>query len=298
MKSFSATSAVCAILLAACSHPHPVTVPVQASVLESSWYAGDSSCVGRRTVEARELNPDFYVLRQAACTNYEKPFMYLLFGKKSALLFDTGAGNVNIVSPIDTLIVHWLRTHHRKSTTLIVAHRHSHGDHIAGDKQLATKPNTTVVGTDTAAVRKFFGIQNWPADTAIIDLGDRVIDVLPIPGHQAASIALYDRRTGIMLTGDTFYPGRLYVRDTAAFANSIARLASFARTHPVTHLLGAHIEQTNKPFTDYPVGTVNQPEEHMLDLRKEVLFELDSVVNTMRGRFVRKRLADLTIWPQ
>ena len=59
------------------------------------------------------------------------------------------------------------------------------------------------------------------------DLGDRVLDIIPIPGHQPAGIAIYDRRTAILLTGDTFYPGRLYVRDQAAYVRSIKRLVDF-----------------------------------------------------------------------
>ena len=63
----------------------------------------------------------------------------------------------------------------------------------------------------------------WDAD---IDLGDRVIDVIPIPGHEKSSIALYDRQTGVLLTGDTLYPGRLYVpaADFATFVESVQRL--------------------------------------------------------------------------
>ena len=123
------------------------------------------------------------------------------------------------------------------------------------------------------------------------------MDVLPIPGHQPASIAVYDRRTGILLTGDTFYPGRLYVRDTAAFATSVNRLADFVRHHEVSHLLGAHVENARTPFRDYPQGTVDQPDEHDLDLGRAQLFELDSVVQVMRGRMTRTVLKDLTVWP-
>jgi len=32
------------------------------------------------------------------------------------------------------------------------------------------------------------------------------MDIVPIPGHTDDSIALYDHRTGILLTGDTVYP--------------------------------------------------------------------------------------------
>jgi glyoxylase-like metal-dependent hydrolase (beta-lactamase superfamily II) len=236
-------------------------------------------------------------MRQAACTNYEKPFLYLLFGRDRALLFDTGAGRIDVAATVDTLVRGWLTRNGRTSLDLVVAHSHAHGDHVAGDSQFVGHPRTTVIGRDTASVRAFFGISRWPNDRGTIDLGGRVLDVIPIPGHQPASIAIYDRRTGILLTGDTFYPGRLYVRDTTAFAESIDRLASFVRTHRVTHMLGAHVENSATPSVDYVVGTVDQPNEHGLDLGRAQLFELDSVVRSMRGRFARTVLKDLTIWP-
>ena len=265
--------------------------------LEERWYAGGPQCAGAPRFLVSSYNADVYILRQPACSNFEKPFLYLIFGHKRALLLDSGAGNVDVVTPVDTLIRAWATANGAADITLVVAHSHGHGDHVAGDSLFRLRPGTIVVGRDTASVRTFFGIRNWPADTGIIDLGGRVIDILPIPGHQAASIALYDRRTGILLTGDTFYPGRLYVRDTADFARSIERLTQFSRTHPVTHFLGAHIEQTMTPYQDYPMGTRDQPEEHGLDLTRMQLLELDSTVRAMRGRFKRTALRDLTIWP-
>jgi hydroxyacylglutathione hydrolase len=264
----------------------------------TDWYAGGKDCTHQPQFRVQPYNDDFVILRQAGCTNYEKPFLYLIFGRDRALLFDTGAGHVDVAAKVDSLIHDWLIRNQRSSIPLVVAHSHAHGDHVAGDSQFVRRPNTVVVGRDTAAVRAFFGITRWPADSGAIDLGGRVLDVLPIPGHQPASIAVYDRRTGILLTGDTFYPGRLYVRDTAAFANSIDRLADFVGHHRVTHMLGAHVEQTRTPFRDYPIGTVDQPEEHGLDLGRAQLVELDSVVRSMRGHFTRTPLRDLTVWPQ
>jgi hydroxyacylglutathione hydrolase len=269
----------------------------EAGQLATSWYAGGVDCGNAPQIRVQRYNVNFFILRQAACTNFEKPFLYLIFGHDRALLFDTGAGHVDVATPVDTLIREWLGRNHLQSITLVVAHSHAHGDHVAGDSQFVHRPNTAVVGRDTAAVRAFFGIARWPADSGVIDLGGRVLDVLPIPGHQPASIALYDRRTGILLTGDTFYPGRLYVRDTAAFGQSVHRLAEFVRQHQVTHLLGAHIENTRSPFRDYPQGTVDQPDEHDLDLGRAQLFELDSVVRVMRGRMTRTVRRDFSVWP-
>jgi len=291
-------SAAAAIVASGCtSHSHS-TPALQPGDLAGSWYAGGRSCDGVSPFRVRAYNDDFVILRQAGCTNYEKPFLYLVFGNDRALLLDTGAGNVDPVAPVDTLVRAWARRHGKATLPLVVAHSHGHGDHVAGDTLFAKRANTTVVGRDSSAVRAFFSIAHWPNDSTTFDLGGRVIDILPIPGHQPASIALYDRRTGILLTGDTFYPGRLYVRDTAAYATSVARLADFARHHAITHILGTHIEQQRTPFRDYPVGTVDQPDEHVLDLTTAQLFQLDSAVRSMRGKFTRTLLADVTIWPQ
>jgi len=286
-------------IIGACARGRTSPAAVEPGSLPATFYAGGASCAGAPPFQVHAYNDDFFILRQAACTNFEKPFLYLVFGRDRALLFDTGAQKADVATPIDTLIRAWLARHNRvaDSIHLVVAHSHAHGDHVAGDSQFVRRSATTVVGRDTASVRAFFRIASWPTDRGAIDLGGRKLDVIAIPGHQAASIAIYDRRTGILLTGDTFYPGRLYVRDTAAFAQSIDRLADFTRTHPVRSLLGAHVENTSTPYRDYPEGTVDQPNEHALTLYPQQLFELDSVVRTMRGRMTRTALRDVTIWP-
>jgi glyoxylase-like metal-dependent hydrolase (beta-lactamase superfamily II) len=287
------------ITVVACVHRASSAKTMEPGVLPASFYAGGADCTGVPQFRVHAYNADFFILRQAACTNFEKPFLYVLFGRERALLLDTGAGKVDVATVVDTLVRHWRSQHDRLdgSFGLVVAHSHAHGDHVAGDSQFVGRPGTTVVGRDTASVRAFFGVKSWPNDQGSIDLGGRVLDVIPIPGHQPASIALYDRRTGVMLTGDTFYPGRLYVRDTAAFAASIDRLTAFVKSHEVVYLFGAHIEQMRTPNRDYPVGTIDQPDEHALALGREALFELDSIVTAMRGRFSRTSLRDVTVWP-
>ena len=88
----------------------------------------------------------------------------------------------------------------------------------------------------------------------VVALEEPVGDVIAIPGHHPAHLAYYDRRTGILLTGDHLYPGRLYVDDLATYLASTRRLVEFTATRPVAHILGNHIEQTSTPYLDYPVG--------------------------------------------
>jgi glyoxylase-like metal-dependent hydrolase (beta-lactamase superfamily II) len=297
-RTRAVTAAACAVAMCACATASPTPRPrFQPGIVPANWYAGGASCAGRADFNVQAYNDGLFILRQAACKNYEKPFLYLILGNSRALLLDTGAGKVDVATPVDSLVRAWSRRQGNAPMQLVVAHTHAHGDHIAGDSQFVNRANTTLVGRDSAAVRAFFGINRWPEDSGTIDLGGRILDIIAIPGHQPASIAVYDRLTGVLLTGDTFYPGRIYVRDSVAFARSIPRLAQFVARHTVTHFLGAHVENSRTPGVDYPVGTVDQPEEHGLDMTYAQFAELDSVVATMRGRFVRTVRRDFTIWP-
>ena len=281
------------LALAACS----ATAGLRTGRMPPTWYAGGPTCDGRPAFRIHEYHPGFFILRQPACTNYEKPFLYLLIGRSRALLLDTGAGGIAVAEPVDSILRAWRTTHGGEPRELVVAHSHGHGDHVAGDSQFRGRGGVTLVERDTGSVRAFFGFRDWPTDIVPFDLGDRMVDVIAIPGHEPAGLAFYDRATAALLTGDTFYPGRLYVRDTAAFAASTARLVAFTATRPVSAILGTHIEQARTPFTDYPVGTQDQPDEDRLELSRAELVTLDSAVRTMRGRFVRTRLPRFTVWP-
>ncbi|HET9372427.1 MAG TPA: MBL fold metallo-hydrolase [Vicinamibacterales bacterium] len=269
---------------------------VERGTLPASWLTG-ASCPETPPIRVHEYNPDFFILRQSGCTNFEKPFLYLIFGQERVLLVDTGAETVDVAGVVDQVIGRWRAAHGGRSVALVVVHSHGHSDHVAGDAQFRNRANTTVVEASPAALTSFFGLQDWPNRAAAFALGDRVVDVMPIPGHEPASIALYDRRTGILLTGDTLYPGRLYVRDAAAFAASIRRLVEFTRDKPIAHILGAHIENARTPFVDYPQGTRHQPDEHALELGRAHLLELDEALTAMGAAVMRRTLRDFTIWP-
>ncbi|MDQ1470685.1 MAG: hypothetical protein QOJ99_2165 [Bryobacterales bacterium] len=272
--------------------PEPGTLP-------EHWPTGGPQCMEMQEFYIHQYNPNFYILRQSGCTDYEKPFLYLIFGADKAMLWDTGSRNARVREAVDRLMDRWLKANSRAGIPLVVVHSHKHGDHIAGDKQFADRPDTTLVQPDVAPVKAFFGFGTWPEEIRTFDLGGRVMDIIPIPGHSDDSIALYDRRTAILLTGDTVYPGRLYVNvnDFPAFRKSLHRLASFIDGKPVAHVLGNHIEQTSTPFTDYPTGTKYQPEEHELALSAAHVFELDRVLQSMTAP-KQVALRDMSIAPR
>lgn len=271
---------------------------IEPGVLPAKWSSGSPQCKARSPeFQFHAYNDDFYILRESGCTHDEKPFLYLLFGKDKALLLDTGAGHdadvrePDVAAAVRGVLRHWLWTHKRRSIPLLVSHLHSHGDHTFGDAQLAALPNTTVVPpSDVKALQTAFGISTWPNSITAFDLGNRVLDVIPIPGHDDTSVAFYDRRTGVLLTGDTLYPGRVYVNgDPDVFEASIQRLVDFTSDKVVTHILGTHIEQKG-PFVDWPVGTAYVPVETGLALSRGHLLEL------LEG--ARERTADGKIVPR
>ena len=271
---------------------------IEPGTLPAKWITGGPNCLEVPDWQIHEYNPSFYILRESGCIHYEKPFLYLIFGRDRALLVDTGAGASDAAAVTQKLIAQWAKRNQRASVPLIVAHSHGHGDHVAGDKGFEGMANVTLVPATVDAIQKAFGIANWPEQTGSLDLGDRVIDVLPIPGHHPAHVAYYDRRTGILLTGDHLYPGRLYISDFPAYLASTRRLVEFTEDKPVTHILGCHIEQSSTPYVDYPIGTTYQPQEHSLELGRSHLLELLAELERMRDHPVKLALRDITIFPR
>ena len=291
---------VCAVVVLAAGWRQlaGATSEIEQGSFPSSWITGGPNCLEVPDWQIHEYNPNLYILRQSGCTHYEKPFLYLFFGDKRALLIDTGAGASDAAAVTQKLIAKWLERSKRDSIALTIAHSHAHGDHIAGDQGFVGLANVTLIPAAVEAARKAYSIEKWPMGFGSIDLGNRVIDVIPIPGHEPAHVAFYDRQTGILHTGDHLYPGRLYVRDFPAFVASTRRLVEFTAMHPVAHILGCHIEQSSIPFVDYPVGTRYQPHEHTLELGRAHLLELFDGLEAMHGNPERMPFRDFTVWPR
>jgi glyoxylase-like metal-dependent hydrolase (beta-lactamase superfamily II) len=266
-------------------------------VLPSTWRSAGPNCAGIPAFEVHEYNPDLVILRQSGCSHFEKPFLYMLFGAEKVILWDTGAGKADVRIVVEKVIADRQTTRTSPGPELVVVHSHAHDDHTAGDSQFVSRPRTTLVAPGLDATRKYFGLERWPEQIVPYDLGGRTVDIIPIPGHDSSSIALYDRHTGILLTGDTVYPGRLYINDAEAFTRSIRRLLEVTRDKPLTHVLGNHIENRRTPYTDYPAGTVYQPDEHPLSLGRAHLLEIDDTLRRVPGGVRRTALRDLTLWP-
>ncbi|HEX5060213.1 MAG TPA: MBL fold metallo-hydrolase [Kofleriaceae bacterium] len=276
------------------ANPDAPSGGLESGSLTVSWMHGSANCSQNTDpeVQVHAYNATVHIIRQNKCKTFEAPFIYVIEGTTKALMIDSGATNTTTLRDTVRGLI--------GTKQLIVAHSHAHGDHTAGDTTFSGQANTTVVAKTIAAIQAQFAIATWPTSAGTIDLGGRVLDVLAIPGHEAQHIAIYDRRTGLLFTGDTLYPGLLFINDWATYRTSVSRLAQFAATHPIAHVLGAHIEMTSTAKQVYPYGTTYQPAEHVLQLTAAHISELDTALTQLGPTKPTQQIAhdDFVIDPQ
>lgn len=254
---------------------------VQPQVLMHKWDHGSEFCNTQTDSSFDRLPVDdaTYIFRQNKCDTFEAPFLYLLAGTQRLLLLDSGAiESASESSVIDAIKPFVAIDDKQFIKPLIVAHSHSHLDHVAGDAQFSEFKNVSLVGTSRSAVIEFFNLVDWPNKVGYFELGDRNLVIIPTPGHHADAISIYDPKTKFLLTGDTLYPGQIYIRDWDDYRDSIIRLSEFAEKNEVLAILGTHIEMTDQPTVMYPIGATYQPNETSLLITPQELKQLASSI--------------------
>jgi glyoxylase-like metal-dependent hydrolase (beta-lactamase superfamily II) len=150
-------------------------------------------------------------------------------GRDRGLLFDSGLGAVSLCTRFP-----WLR-----DTPITAVASHTHFDHIGGHHEfgarachpaeahiLADPTPEATLATRYARLEMFerlppggfdpaqYRVRPAPATVLleagdVIDLGDRHLAVLHVPGHSPGSIALWEAATGTLFAGDAVYDGPL-----------------------------------------------------------------------------------------
>jgi len=256
--------------------------------LDVHWNEGTEDCTAapQPLLHIHTYEPQTFILRQSPCASFEANFLYLLVGSDKALLIDTGAVADPKEMPLAKTILSLLPDKDHQKIPLLVAHTHRHLDHRAGDPQFASLPSVQIVPIDLEGLRAFFGFTDWPNGFAHLDLGGRIVDVIPTPGHNPTHVAFYDNRTGILFSGDFLMPGRLLIEDAAAYHESALRVVDFLKTRPLTHILGGHIE-LNAVGQAYRFGSHYHPNEHRLELAREDLIALPAAFESFNGFYAR-----------
>jgi len=265
--------------------PAPAWADLAAGSMNMHWDAGAKTCTAAGAampIETHPYNEQTFVLRENLCVTWEAPLIYLLVGSKQALLIDTGDVAESALMPLEKTVTDLLPGSAESKMPLIVVHSHGHLDHRAGDAQFEHVAGVELVPSDLEHVRKHFGFAPWPTARAEIDLGERIIDVLPAPGHHPAQLVYYDRNTGLVFSGDFLLPGRLLVDDFDAYAASAQRVADFLKDRPVSYVLGGHIEK-NRAGDLFPWQSTYHPDEGPLQLTRADVLALPAALRKFNG---------------
>jgi glyoxylase-like metal-dependent hydrolase (beta-lactamase superfamily II) len=252
--------------------------------LEAPWNEGAADCkaVPPWPLEVHPVDAGTYILRESLCSTFEAPFMYLLVGSSRAMLIDTGDVADPGQMPLAQKVMELLPDSGGAKLPLLVVHSHRHLDHRAGDPQFIGRPAVEVVGYDIDSVRAYYRFADYPDGIAQIDLGGRVVDAIPTPGHNETEVSFYDRNTALFFSGDFLLPGRLLIDDTAADIASARRVAEFVKDRPVAAVLGGHIE-LNSAGETFDWGSQFHPDEHTLPLTKADLLRLPDALAKFNG---------------
>lgn len=252
--------------------------------MDVHWDEGAANCATstQPPLQVHDYNDRTFILRENLCKTFEAPFMYLLVGSKKALLIDSGDVADPSQVPLAKTVIGVLPENGPDKIPLLVVHTHRHLDHRAGDAQFAHVENVDVVGYDVDSVRKYYGFTNWPNGLAHINLGDRIVDVIPTPGHSETEVSFYDGETGLFFSGDFLAPCRLLIDDTKTDIASAEKAAAFAQDHTITYVLGGHIEKDSAGNL-FPWQSQYHPHEHVLQMTKDDLVALPAALRTFNG---------------
>jgi glyoxylase-like metal-dependent hydrolase (beta-lactamase superfamily II) len=180
-----------------------------------------------------------------------KPFyrcnIWHVRGRDRDLLFDSGLGHFSLRAHVGLV----------SERPLVCVASHTHFDHIGchhefgercvhrAEAAILADPRNDWTLADRYATDEMFdrpprgwssaayGIRPAPAQRIlehgdIVDLGDRQFEVVHTPGHSPGGIGLYERSTGIFLSGDIVYDGPLiddaYHSDPQAYAGTLEAL--------------------------------------------------------------------------
>jgi glyoxylase-like metal-dependent hydrolase (beta-lactamase superfamily II) len=219
-----------------------------------SWERFEKVPQSQKWFEVYRIQPGIFAIYEPG--QWEEVISYLIVGKNKSLLFDTGLGIGDIkklvseITPVEPLVIN----------------SHSHYDHIGGNYQFQqiygmdndfTQLNSK--GSPYEDVKEFVSGDWIPGETPKgfvatqyqikpykitkifkdrdqIDLGDRILEIIFIPGHTPDSICLLDRKNRLLFTGDTFYPAPLY----AHFPES--NFDQYAETAKLLHKLQNEVD--------------------------------------------------------
>lgn len=180
----------------------------------------------------QRIRDDLYLITEPHYYWYNRANLWLIKGQKQDLLIDTGLGVSSLRHYIAGLL----------DKPLLAIASHIHFDHAGGmhefdDRAIhAAEAEALRQGDDYEALctaeqgwvhlehfdclpYEGFTVEQYTLTATeptqilqegdVLDLGDRALEVLHLPGHSPGCIALYDPRSQALFSGDVIYDGEL-----------------------------------------------------------------------------------------
>ena len=188
--------------------------------------------------------------------------IYLVEGKDSALLIDTGYGYGDLKAYVKTLT----------QLPIIVVNTHGHGDHNGNNSQFSKiyahsadfnmlnasynkeKRKKAVASGEAVAPPVLMPVK----EGYIINLGDRKLEVIEVPGHTRGSICLLDTKNRILFAGDnTNSLVWLFLKDCTPLEGYLKSLQKVAkRSNEFDTIMPGHNEPLPTTFINDQIGCV------------------------------------------
>lgn len=247
------------LLFTACNKENTVVIPEENNVVPPQEEAYVPVTINSDWYTVSYVNPKTYILEETLSSQHN--VSYMILGDSKAIVFDTGSGEndpingFKIKSIIDQIS--------QLPTTLLLSHFHfDHNQNIAefdlvgfpdlaflresvssGDIYNFTEEDL-FLGTTPSQVQ----VNEWFPINTDIDLGNRIIQLVSIPGHTDESVAIIDKTNKMAFLGDYLYNGALFLfnnNDVSVYKESVDYLISILDDE--YKLFGAH----GSPEIDY-----------------------------------------------
>ena len=144
----------------------------------------------------------------------------LLRGNEKAALIDTGMNTPDARQIAEGLT----------DLPLILINTHADPDHISGNgafDEFYMSPAEEGNYRSRGGKGNLIPVKEWD----VIELGERSLEVIDIPGHTPGSIALLDKKYSVLISGDTVQDGNIFMfgeyRDLDLYIRSLKHLKEY-----------------------------------------------------------------------
>lgn len=198
---------------------------------------------------------------------------FVLEGKDKAAIIDTGMNLENVKEIVESIT----------SLPYILINTHADRDHVHGNKEfdiIYMHPAEYVNYSDAVKYKDRLN-PIWENDQ--IDLGERVLRVIEIPGHTPGSIGLLDEDSKVLISGDPIQEhGNIFM--FGPYRNMVGYIASAKR------LKQFDIQEIWPSHADFPIS--KESIDHILEDAQNILDnKIEGVPMEFHGREIHKYTA-------